>query len=164
MQCFAEFCKIKEKAGDCVLLLVGEGELQESVRQQAESLGIADRVIFAGRQGDPAPYYQAMDVLLFPSHYEGLPGTIVESQASGLPALVSENVTRDVEITPLAQYLSLSESPAVWAREALRLIGEYPRGSRSGRMEYTEKLREAGFDVKRQVRMLEELYREMLAR
>ena len=136
--------------------------LEKEIRDKARELGLEKSVIFAGRQGDPAPYYQAMDILVFPSHYEGLPGTIVESQASGLPALVSDQVTKDVKVTELAVYLPLEKSAAVWAEKALELLGSYPRKERAGLTTCTEKLRETGFDVKGQVHMLEDLYREML--
>ncbi|MCR5249650.1 MAG: glycosyltransferase family 1 protein [Lachnospiraceae bacterium] len=158
LECFAEI----RKKRDAVLMLVGEGELEAQIREKARALGIEKSVIFTGRQGEPAPYYQAMDVLVFPSRYEGLPGTIVESQASGLPALVSESVTKDVKVTELAEYLPLTKSPTAWAEEALKLADRYPRTKRAELSRCTEQLKKAGFDVKSQVRMLEQLYREML--
>ncbi|SHG37656.1 glycosyltransferase EpsF [Fibrobacter sp. UWB8] len=93
---FAEFHKRKAKTR---LLLLGEGPLQEHIKQKVESLGLTKIVIFAGLQKDPAPFYSAMDVFVFPSLWEGLPLTLVEAQYAGLPCVVSENVTRDVVIS-----------------------------------------------------------------
>ena len=90
---FAELYKQKTNVN---LLLLGNGPLQERIKQKVELLGLSDRVIFAGLQKDPAPFYSAMDVFCFPSLWEGLPLTLVEAQYSGLPCVVSENVTREV--------------------------------------------------------------------
>ena len=51
----------------------------------ADRLGIYDKCIFAGNKSNAADYYQAMDYFCFPSRYEGLPGSVVEAQAAGLP-------------------------------------------------------------------------------
>jgi hypothetical protein len=67
-----------------------------------------------------------------------------------------------VKVTELAEYLPLEKSPAVWAEKALKLADSYPRGKRPELGSCTEKLRKTGFDVKGQVHMLEDLYREML--
>ncbi|MBR5419981.1 MAG: glycosyltransferase family 1 protein [Lachnospiraceae bacterium] len=156
------FSEIKKREKNAMLLLVGEGELMEQTRQQAEKLGIRESVIFAGRQADPESYYQAMDVLVFPSHYEGLPGTVVEAQASGLPVLMSEAVTKDVRVTALVECLSLKEEAALWAERALKLAERFPADKRAGELKYTGAMKEAGFDVNTQVLTLEALYREAL--
>ncbi|MBQ3640613.1 glycosyltransferase, partial [bacterium] len=72
---------------------------QEKIREKTEILGIAESVIFAGLQKEPAPFYSAMDVFAFPSLWEGLPLTLVEAQYSGLPCVVSENVTKEITIS-----------------------------------------------------------------
>nr|MCR4990329.1 glycosyltransferase [Lachnospiraceae bacterium] len=73
--------KTKDKGIDPVLLLVGEGPLMGEVKDHVEELGISDKVIFAGAKKDVYKYYNAMDFFLYPSRYEGLPGTVVEAQA-----------------------------------------------------------------------------------
>lgn len=133
------------------LLLVGEGSMVEQVRAKAESLGVADRVIFAGAQREISDYYQAMDYFVFPSLFEGLPGSVVEAQASGLKCLVSNQVTDEVLITPLAQALSLECGPQVWAQAVLD-------GMEYEREQMAQAVKQAGFDVSDQVKMLEKLY------
>ena len=81
------------------LLLLGDGPLQDKMRQKVDSLGLTESVVFAGLQKDPAPFYSAMDVFAFPSLWEGLPLTLVEAQYSGVPCVVSENVTKEVLIS-----------------------------------------------------------------
>lgn len=145
---FAEICR---KVPDSRLLLVGEGGLMDSVREKAASLGLSDRVIFTGNQAQVADFYMAMDFFVFPSIFEGLPGSVIEAQASGLRCLVSDSVTDEVLITPLAQARSLSDKASVWAQNVLE--------RRSYEREQMEQaIKKAGFDVSDQVKFLEKLY------
>ena len=145
---FAEICR---KVPDSRLLLVGEGGLMDSVREKVASLGLSDRVIFTGNQAQVADFYMAMDFFVFPSIFEGLPGSVIEAQAAGLRCLVSDSVTDEVLITPLAQAHSLSDKASVWAQNVLE--------RRSYEREQMEQaIKEAGFDVSDQVKFLEKLY------
>lgn len=165
------FAEILKEQKDAVLFLIGEGGLMEDVRQQAEGLGIKDQVIFAGRQSAVENYYQAMDVLVFPSRYEGLPGTIVEAQAAGLPCVVSDTVTRDVAVTELVDYESLNRSPKEWAVITLAHYEEIRNRKQKKFDRWDQRyvwqppegiLKTNGFDVKEQAAQLRQLYRDML--
>ena len=100
---FKEVCKQKPNAK---LLLLGDGPLQDNIRQKVASLGISESVLFAGLQKDPAPFYSAMDVFCFPSLWEGLGIVLLEAQYNGLPCVVSEGVPREAKISSLLTYLS----------------------------------------------------------
>lgn len=145
------FAEIHRKMPDSRLLLVGEGGLMDSVREKAASLGLSDRVIFTGNQAQVADFYMAMDFFVFPSIFEGLPGSVIEAQAAGLRCLVSDSVTDEVLITPLAQARSLSEGAAVWAQAVLERR-DYER------KQMEQAIKDAGFDVSDQVKFLEKLY------
>ena len=93
---FAKFHKQKVNAK---LLLLGEGPLQEHIKQKVESLGLSNCVSFVGLQKNVAPFYSAMDVFAFPSLWEGLPLTLVEAQYNGLPCIMSSTVSRESVIT-----------------------------------------------------------------
>ena len=140
-----------------MLLLVGAGDLLEETRKSAESAGVADRVIFAGQCGRErtAALYQAMDVFCLPSLYEGLPGTVVEAQASGLPCLVSGRVTAEVLMTPGAEHLPI-EDPAVWADRIRRMKPLPGREELSG--EYRELLKKEGYDIREQAERMLSFY------
>lgn len=145
------FDKVLKQRPDARLLLVGEGALIGQVREKAERLHILEQIIFAGKQGNISPFYQAMDYFGFPSVFEGLPGTVIEAQAAGLKCLVSDSVTEEVLITPLAQAKPLQAGPEKWAETVLSGSG-YERTNR------TEEIIRAGFDVSDQVKMLTKLY------
>ena len=107
---------IKEKSSNTVLLLVGEGPLKEQFEKRAAELGIIDSVIFAGVRSDVPSLLSAMDVMVFPSFYEGMPNTVIEAQATGLPCVIADTITREAKITDLVDYLSLEESAEHWAQ------------------------------------------------
>ena len=113
VELFAEYHKENPNSR---LLLIGNGELFETVQQQCVQLGISDAVIMVGSKTNTEDYYQAMDVFVFPSLWEGLPVSVVEAQANGLPCLLSDVITHDVDLTDQVKYLSLTDKKA-WLRE-----------------------------------------------
>ena len=137
---FAKLCEIRQ---DAVLLMLGEGPDQESVREKCRLLGVEDKVRFLGNQRRPQDYYQAMDIFLLPSFFEGLPGVLVEAQAAGLKCFVSDTVTREAAATDLVTYLSIEQPAETWAEQIAAAAG-YERQNTFQRM------KDAGFDVKSQ--------------
>ena len=104
------------------LLLVGDGEIRKEMENKAVALGIRDKVLFTGVRADVDRLLQAMDVFVFPSLYEGLPVTMVEAQARGLPCLISEKVPLECILTKdLVEVVSLSVSPEEWANIILAM-------------------------------------------
>lgn len=155
------FAQLHKRLPDSRLLLVGEGGLMDSIREKAAALGLSGRVIFAGNQAKVADYYMAMDFFVFPSIFEGLPGSVIEAQAAGLRCLVSDSVTDEVLITPLAQALPLSDGAAAWAGNVLERSGSENSAQSPGayrRKQMAQAIKDAGFDVSDQVRFLEGLY------
>lgn len=113
------FRKILDKNANAVLLLTGTGELQQEIRQQAAALGILESIVFTGVRFDIPQILSAADVFVFPSFHEGMPNTVIEAQATGLPCVIADTITREADITGLVQYLSLEDLPEVWAEKAL---------------------------------------------
>lgn len=91
------------------LLLVGDGELFDCIKEHIDKLNISDAVIMTGSKQNTEYYYQVMDIFVFPSLWEGLPVSVVEAQANGLQCLISDVITHDVDLTDLIQYLPLDE-------------------------------------------------------
>lgn len=149
---FARLHQNLEKQGKhCKLLLLGEGEGMAAAKAQASELGVEKDVLFLGNQKNVEEYYQAFDLFLFPSRFEGLPGTVVEAQAAGLRCIISDRITGEVGISELVSFHSLEEGVDAWAGEVENSL-VYVRHDRC------EAVRKAGFDVREQAERLERFY------
>lgn len=71
------------------LLCAGDGSLRGALEAQARDLGVADRVSFLGFRSDMAELFSACDLVVLPSHYEGLPLALVEAMAAGRPVIAT---------------------------------------------------------------------------
>lgn len=118
------FKEIHDRNKNAVLLLVGDGELRESIKNKVDDLGLTDNVIFTGVRSDVPELFQAMDVFLFPSNYEGLGIVVVEAQAAGLPCVVADTIPVEAFISDLVTELSLTQSKIDWAMSVLEHVNE----------------------------------------
>lgn len=125
----AEYLK---RAPETIFLLVGDGPIRRSIEAEARDLGIAGQICFAGiRQDVPALMRGVMDVFVLPSLFEGLPLVLLETQAAGLPCLISDSTAEETDVVPLLMHReSLASSAASWATR-LRALTEMQAGSRS---------------------------------
>lgn len=110
------FTEVAKRRDDAVLLLVGSGEAGASVKALVDERGLSNRVKFLGQRSDANRLYQAFDAFVLPSLYEGLCLVGVEAQVSGLPCLLSDAITREVDVTGGCKFLPINSS-AVWADE-----------------------------------------------
>lgn len=133
------------------LMLVGEGELKTSIQDKVRTLGLEDYVMFTGLRSDVNELLQAMDVFLFPSLYEGLPVSIVEAQAAGLPCLISDKVPIECKKTDLVYQLNLEDSVNVWSDKIYEL-------SHITRRDTYEEIKQSGFDIVENAKWLENFY------
>lgn len=143
-----------ETAGECPqarLLLVGGGDGMAEAKEKAKALGIAEKVLFVGTQTKVADFYQAMDCFVFPSFFEGLPGSVLEAQTTGLPCIISDTITREVGVTKLVEFVPLSLSAKEWAVKALASRAQERKGM-------GEELKEKGYDVETQVAQMIDFY------
>lgn len=145
------FKMVYEQDSRTVLLLFGVGELMEPMKKKAVQLGISSAVIFYGASNEMYKMWQAMDVFVMPSFYEGMPVTGIEAQTSGLPCIFSDTITKEVGITENAEFLSLKESPELWAERILRCRGRQRKSCKSA-------LLKAGYDIRQTADIVERLY------
>lgn len=146
------FAALLKKESNAVLLLVGGGEGMSQIREKAQKLGIAEHVHFLGVRSDVADLMQAMDVFVFPSLHEGLPVTMVEAQAAGLPCIISDKIPPECILTEgLVDVMPLSASLEIWAEKILakRAI---PRTDRRA------EIAARGFDITTEAVKLQEFY------
>ena len=123
------------------LVLVGTGENVQSIKMQIKELNLENSIILTGVRSDVYDLLQAFDVFVFPSIYEGLPVTVIEAQASGLKCLLSDAITKEVDITGLVEYMSLNNSASDWADKILSML-PYDR------VDTSKQIAAAGYDIK----------------
>ena len=111
------FSKVLDKRPDAKLVLVGKGELEEEIIDQCEKLGIRNKVFFLGVRSDIPALLSAMDIFVFPSLYEGMPNTVIEAQATGLPCIIANTITKEANVLGTVKFLPLSNSIDLWANE-----------------------------------------------
>lgn len=137
-----------------VLMLVGDGELEEGVKLKAEELGIIDYILFMGRRNDVERAMSSMDLFVLPSIYEGLGNVLIEAQINGLPCVVSEEAyNEEVKLFDTLSKLSLDKGAMIWANHILE-----KSKSLSKREFDCEVLANTGYDIKTEVIKLEKLY------
>ena len=136
LRVFAEICA---RHPDSRLILIG-AEKTDELSRLCRELEIEDRALFLGARSDVSQMLQAGDVFVFPSTKEGLPVSVIEAQASGLPVVMSDSVTSEVVVSDEVELLSLSASPSLWAE---RVIGF----SQTERKNNYEKMKSAGWDI-----------------
>ena len=146
------FNEILKKEPQARLLLVGGGDGLESIRKKVNELGIQEYVTFTGTRTDVNRLMQAMDVFVFPSIYEGLPVTMVEAQATGLPCVISNRVSEECIVTNgLVSYKRLEDSPNQWAEYILNQV--------CGKKEnHIKEVVLAGYDIVTAAKRLEDFY------
>ena len=133
------FNEIHKQNQNTVLMLVGKGELEDKIKEKIKALNLEDSVIFTGVRSDIPALLSAMDVFVFPSFYEGMPNTVIEAQATGLPCLIADTITKEANITGLVRYMPL-KAPEEWAKEALNMISDT-------RMQTKKIMIENGYDI-----------------
>lgn len=134
------FKEISLKKENAILLLVGQGELEEEVKNKVKQLGLENKVIFAGVRKDIPSILMGMDVFLFPSFFEGMPNTVIEAQATDLPCVVADTITREANITNNIEYVSLDLTSNEWANKVLDI-------KNIGRKNMKELFIEKGYDI-----------------
>lgn len=121
---FKEYIAINN---DCRLLLIGEGPLEDEIKEQVRKAGITDKVIFYGACNIVDQMLSAMDVFVLPSHFEGLPIVGVEAQAAGLPVLFSDQITREAKLTDKAVFLPITDADIYKWTQQLNVCHSVPR-------------------------------------
>ena len=148
------FARIYKKNPNSVLLCVGDGELRRDIEAQIMDNDISSAVVMMGSRGDVESILSCADIFLFPSNWEGVPLTVVEAQASGLPCLVSDRVTEDVCVSELVVRLPIDQGFEIWEKaiDSLSVC----------RRDVTDKIAAAGYDVKKNAEWLEKYYLELI--
>ena len=113
------FKEILSLRPDSKLLLIGEGNELERIKEFINKNDLKDSIRLLGKRKDVNNLYQAMDIYIFTSIYEGLGITLIEAQCSGLPCIASTGVPKETAINSNILYCDLKQSNKYWANLAL---------------------------------------------
>ncbi len=150
------FAAVRKRAPNARLVLIGDGEDIEAVRARSKQLGVSEGMVFLGSRPDVNELMQAMDVFVFPSLFEGFGNVVIEAQATGLPCVVADTLSRETDATGLVQYLPLTDSADHWAGVIL--------AARAGARERAaDQVANAGFDVAHEALEYAQIYQDAVA-
>ncbi|KPN14641.1 glycosyl transferase [Bacillus australimaris] len=153
---FMELAQTLKKQGvSFQLVLVGDGPLKPVVESYAKKAGILENIVFTGVVSDVPKYMKAFDVFVMPSLFEGLPLVLVEAQASGLPCVISDHITEEVDLgCGLVKRMSLRDSAHEWMKAVLEAYHAEPPLQET----IISQLEQRGFDVKQNITRVMDLY------
>lgn len=146
------FNEIHKKNNNSILLLAGQGPLMEDIKNKVKELNLDDNVKFLGQRNDANELYQAFDVFLLPSLYEGLPVVGVEAQAAGLLCYLSDDMTKETKVLDTTKFMSLNNTPKEWADNILDDVKKYKR------IDTSKEMTAKNFNIKEEAKKLEEYY------
>ena len=136
------------------LIILGDGSEREKLQEKSRELGLDGKVILYGSTDDVPGWLSAMDYYLMPSLSEGFPISAVEAQASGLVCLLSDRITKEVDLTKNVYHLSIDNGTGAW----LKKIEAVPPVSISDRLHVADLIKNAGFDVNNTAEYVRSLY------
>ena len=119
------FNEIQQERPNSKLILVGKGELESEIRVQIKELKLEDKVIMLGIRNDVNKLLSVFDIFLFPSLYEGMPNTVIEAQANGIPCIVSNAITNEVKICENIIMIDPNKSDNDWSKICLSDLTRY---------------------------------------
>jgi len=148
------FARFHQERPNSVLVLAGDGPLRTGIEEKVKELGLEQRVKFLGVRSDIARLLQGFDIFVFPSLHEGLPVTLVEAQGAGLPCVISDVITREVDMgLSLVDYVSLNQPLESW----VQALGDRMAKPVSRRIPQ-HSLTEHGYDIRTTARWAEQYY------
>lgn len=137
------FEKIHKKNINSILVLVGNGDLENKIKEKVNKLKLNNDVLFLGVRNDIPDLLCAFDIFLFPSFYEGMPNVVIEAQTTGLPCLISNVITQEAKVTNIVEFASLNQSVLEWSNKCLELFDK----QRLQRNEYSKIMKNKGYDM-----------------
>jgi len=160
------FNEIQKEKGNSILLFIGDkygstGDKHAStfdeLKCKVKKLNLEGKVIFLPPRNDIHKIYQAFDLFLFPSLYEGLGMVLIEAQIAGLPCITSDAVPADAKISNLATFLSLSKTADYWSKKCIEL-------SDVKRKSHVDEAKKNSFDIVEEAKKLEKIYTNYIER
>lgn len=152
------FYEIQKRKPDAFLVMIGYGGMKKLIADKVSKMGIKDKFLDMGLTENIIPFYNAFDAFLLPSLYEGLPVVGFEAQCSGLPTFFSDEVTQEANVSSLAHFMSLKNSPEEWAIQVIDAINE----NVPCRKGHENDIIRAGYDSATEAKRLLDFYQHIL--
>jgi glycosyltransferase involved in cell wall biosynthesis len=133
------------------LMLVGDGILRNSIELRIKKLQIQDAVILTGVRDDVERFYNAFDLFILPSLFEGLGIVSIESQINGCITLLSDQIPLEAKIAENVEFLSLDRNS--WTKRLEQIISENPPRTAAG-FDY----KNSGYNIETEAKKLQEFY------
>lgn len=146
------FEKLHCKKPNTKLYLAGEGECEEKIRNYIAKKGLQNSVVFLGLRSDIPELYQAADLFIFPSKYEGFGTVLVEAQVTNLPTVTSSTIPNETKLCECVTFVDLDKSVDDWAGACINLF------ETTKRFDNSQCVIKSGFDIRTQYKWLEEFY------
>jgi len=149
--------ELKIQGVNFIMFFIGRGELKDALTELISRYNLENQIIFLGLRSDIAQLVAGADIMLMPSLYEGFPVVLVESQAAGLPALISDTISSEVDLGVNSIFFeSLKETPEKWVNQIVN-ITMIPKISIHERSRI---LIDKGFDTKINAKKLIKFYNQ----
>lgn len=149
------FYEIHKILPEAILLLIGDAVEDKSylngAKQKVKELNLEKNVRFLGMRNDVSEIMQAMDCFILPSRFEGLPLVGIEAQTAGLPCYFSSNITTELKVTNLVEFISLKKSFKYWTNRIIKC-------RTLKRCDMSKTIGLAGYDINKEIRKVENLY------
>lgn len=146
------FNEVHKEKENSILLLVGQGPLENEIKEKVNRLGLSDSVKFLGQRDDVSELYQVMDLLLFPSLYEGLGMVVVEAQVSGLSCIVSTAIPKNANINDRITFMDLENKLRKWTEKVIGNLNKFNRN----KIQFNDNIKE--YNIKEEIKRIEKFY------
>lgn len=153
---FSLFKFLVENNENVRCLWIGGGNMESEIKELIFQNNLQDKIIMLGIRTDIPNIMFALDCMLFPSFWEGLPVSVIEAQAANLPVVLADTISKETQISDLLCWHSLDESDVVWATDVMRLAEKY----KDCREKYTFDISSSGYDINETVSWLMDFYQK----
>ncbi len=144
------FREVYRKNNNAVLLLIGEGNEFNDIKEKVNSWGLDKVVIFLGGRSDVNALINVMDIFVFPSLFEALPVVLIEAQANGLPIIVSKGIPKEADLTNSINFIDLKLGKDEWCNKIL--------STKINRVNNREILSSRGYSIDDKVKWITDFY------
>lgn len=152
------FNEIYKENKNSVLLLIGDGPLEDKIKCKVNDLKLENNVYFLGVKDNVNEYMQAMDVFVFPSLYEGLGIVTIEAQCAELPCVCSTEIPIETKVTELIKYVNLRDDLLTWKENVINLLKVKEK------LDYDLALLNSIYDINSENKKVEQIYKSIIER